>query len=99
MDMTSETLITLCWELYEQGVPKSRIGRRLRKHRETIHLWIEGIKELELLGFLNKYKQAKKGQRKRRQVDQVVKRWVWEIREHEEEIWRSCGSASDGWRA
>ena len=24
MDMTNETLIVLCWELYEQVVPKSR---------------------------------------------------------------------------
>ena len=30
-----------------------------------------------------KYKQAKKGERKKRQVDPIVKRWVWEIRERE----------------
>ncbi len=53
------------------------------KHRETIHLWIKGIKELGLLGFLDKYKLAKKGERKRRQVDPIIKRWVWEIRERE----------------
>jgi len=83
MDMTNETLIILCWELYEQGMPKSRIAQRLEKHRETIHLWITGIKELGLLGFLDKYKLAKKGERKRRQVDPLVKRWVWAIRERE----------------
>jgi transposase InsO family protein len=83
MDMTNETLIVLCWELYEKGVPKIRIAQRLGKHRETIHLWITGIKELELSGFLDKYHRAKKGDRKRRQVDPIVKRWVWEIRERE----------------
>ncbi len=81
--MTNETLIVLCWELYEQGMPKTRIARRLGKHRETIHLWIKGIKGAGLIGFLDKYKQAKKGKRKKRQVDPIVKRWVWEIRERE----------------
>ena len=81
--MTKETLIVLCWELYEQGVPKIRIGERLGKHRETIHLWIKGIKGVGLLGFLDKYRQAKKGERKKRQVDPIIKRRVWEIRERE----------------
>ena len=40
------------------------------------------------LAFLDKYQQAKKGERKRRQVDPIVKRWVWEIREREYEC---CG--------
>jgi transposase len=83
MDMTNETLIILCWELYEQGMPKIRIAQRLGKHRETIHLWIKGINRVGLLGFLDKYKQAKKGERKKRQVAPIVKRWVWEIRERE----------------
>ena len=61
MDMTNETLIVLCWELYEQGMPKTRIAQRLEKHRETIHLWIKSINRVGLLVFLDKYKQAKKG--------------------------------------
>jgi len=83
MDMTNETLIVLCWELYEQRIAKRQIAQRLGKHRETIHLWIRGIEELGLLGFLDKYRLAKKGERKRRQVDPIMKRWVWEIRERE----------------
>ncbi len=83
MDMTNETLIVLCWELYEQGIPKIRIGQRLGKHRETIHSWIKGINRAGLLGCLDKYKQAKKGERKKRQVDSIIKRWVWGIRERE----------------
>jgi len=54
MDMLSETLITLCWELYEQGVPKSHIARKLGKHRETIHIWIKAIQQTGLLNFLDK---------------------------------------------
>jgi transposase len=83
MDITNETLIILCWDLYEQGMPKSRIAQRLGKHRETMHLWIKSINRVGMLGFLDKYKQAKKGERKKRQVDPIVKRWVWEIRERE----------------
>ncbi len=83
MDMLSETLITLCWELYEQGVPKSHIAQRLDKHRETIHLWINRVQKYGLTNFLDRYRQAKKGERKRRQIDPIVKRWVWDIRERE----------------
>jgi len=49
MDMTNTTLITLCWELYRQGVPKMHIAKRLGKHRDTIILWIRNIERYELL--------------------------------------------------
>ena len=88
MDMQNSTLITLCWELYEEGIPKSHIAKRLNKHRETIHIWVQGIKEYGLLHFLDRYEQAKKGERKKRQVDPVVKRLVWNIRERE---FHCCG--------
>ncbi len=83
MDMTNAGLITICWELYEQGIPKSHIAKRLGKHRETIHLWIKAVGQYGLMGFLDRYQQAKKGERKKRQVKPIVKRWVWEIRERE----------------
>ena len=83
MDMSNLTLITLAWELYQQGMPKSRIAQRLGKHRETVHLWLKGIEDRGLLPFLELYQQAKKQPRARRQVDPVVKRWVWAIRERE----------------
>jgi transposase InsO family protein len=88
MDMQNSTLITLCWELYEQGIPKSHIAERLNKYRETIHIWIQSIERYGLLPFLDKYEQAKKGERKKRQVDPVVKRLVWNIRERE---FHCCG--------
>jgi len=88
MDMQNSTLITLAWELYEQGVPKSRIAVRLGKHRETVHVWIRGIQRLGLMSFLDRYEQAKKGERRSRQVNPILKRWVWDIRERE---WQCCG--------
>ena len=83
MDMLNVTMITMAWELYQEGVPKTHIAQRLGKHRETIHLWIGGIEREGLLPFLDRYQQAKKGPRPKRQVDPTVKRWVWAIRERE----------------
>jgi len=86
--MLNETLITLCGELYEQGIPKTRIAQRLRKNRETIHIWIRGIEQHGLLEFLERYRQAKKGVRAKRKANPLVKRWIWEIRERE---YHCCG--------
>lgn len=83
MDMENSTLITLCWELHEQGIPNTHIAKRLGKHRETIGIWIKAIEAYGLQGFLDKYQQAKRGERKKRQVSPIVKRWVWDIRERE----------------
>lgn len=83
MDMSNLTLITLAWELHQQGVPKSRIAARLKKNRETVHLWLKGIEAQGLLPFLERYQRAKKGPRRARQVDLLVKRWVRDLRERE----------------
>jgi transposase len=88
MDMQNETRIIVCWELYEKGTPKSRIARELERNRETVHLWIKGIREHGLNQFLDMYHQAKKKERKKRKANPLVKRWVWEIREREAEC---CG--------
>jgi len=88
MDMQNSTLITIAFELFEEGIPKSRIAERLGKHQETIHLWIKGIQKHGLFNYLDRYREAKKGKRQARQVNPIVKRWVWEIRERE---WYCCG--------
>ncbi len=75
MDMQNNTLITLCCEMYEQGMLKIRITERLGKHRETIHIWVKGIQRYGLMDFLDRYRQAKKEERKRRQVNPILKRW------------------------
>ena len=83
MDMTNQTLITLAWELHEQGIPKTHIAQQLGKHRETIILWIQGVQRYGLLEFLARYEEAKKGPRVGRQIDPLIKRYVWAIRERE----------------
>lgn len=83
MDMLNITKIALAWELHGAGLPKSHIASKIGVGRETVHLWIKGISEYGLVEFLDRYSQAKKGQRIKRQIDPILKRWVWEIRERE----------------
>jgi len=86
--MKNTTKIITAWELYEGGMPKTHISQHIGKHRETVHLWIKGIEKSGLSEFLDKYLTAKKGERKGRQVDPILKRKVWEIRERESDC---CG--------
>lgn len=83
MDVNQLTKITLAWELYSQEIPKSHIAKQLKVTRETIHIWIKGIEEYGFLEFLDQYTNAKKGQRIKRQIDPILKRRVWEIRDKE----------------
>ena len=83
MDMQNITKITLAWELYEAGILKKDIASRLEVNRDTIRLWLKGVREHGFLVFLDHYQSAKKGQREKRQVDPILKRRVWEIRERE----------------
>lgn len=83
MDVLNITKITLAWELFEAGVPKTHLASRIGIGRETVHIWIKGILEHGLVEFLDIYSKAKKGPRIKRQVDPILKRWVWEIRERE----------------
>ena len=83
MDMQNISLITLAWELFELGIPKTHIAKRLNKNRDTILLWIKRIEEVGLIAFLEEYEQAKKGERSKRKIDGQVKRWIWDIRERE----------------
>lgn len=83
MEVLNKTKIILCKELLEANVPKTHIAEKLEVDRDTIRLWSQGINNLGLTEFLNKYELAKKGLRIRRQVDPLIKTWVWEIRERE----------------
>jgi len=88
MEVIQTTKIILAWELFEQGLPKTHIAKRLQVNRDTVRLWIGGIATLGLVGFLDSYVNAKKGPRPKRQVDAIVKRRVWMLRDREMEC---CG--------
>ena len=70
------------------GNTKVYIAEILHKHGETIHIWIQGIEQYGLLHFLDRYEQAQKGERVKRQVDPVEKRLIWSIMYRE---FQCCG--------
>lgn len=86
--MKNTTKIVTVWELYQQNIPKSHIAKHLNIHRETAGLWIKEIESVGLEMFLDKYLKAKKGKRKKRQLDPILKRRIWDIRERENQC---CG--------
>jgi transposase-like protein len=88
MSMEKATEIVLAQELFEQGLSKSAIARRLGRDRETIRLWLHSIEQHGQKAFLDKSAAACKVPRPSRQVDPLVKRWVWQIREREQDC---CG--------
>lgn len=83
MDVLNTTKIILCKELLDAGIAKTHIAKRLEINRDTIRLWSRGIEKLGLPDFLDTYTAAKKGLRVKRQVDPMIKRWIWDIRERE----------------
>ena len=84
MDMETATLITLAWELHEQGIATSHIAKQIGKHRETVGLWLAGIEQIGLLCFLDSRQAAKRVPRPKRQVALATKQLVWALREREE---------------
>jgi transposase len=88
MEMQKQTEIVLAWELYEAGLSKSAIARRVGRNRETVINWIKGVEAVGLKAFLDVSQQGGKGPRPARQTDPLVKLWVWQIREREHDC---CG--------
>lgn len=90
MEVNQLTKITICWELYEQGLPKSRIAERLMVTRETVHIWIAGIERNShgLLGFIEVYVQSKKGKRQKRKIDGLLKTRIFTLRDENRQC---CG--------
>ena len=69
MEVNQLTKITLVWELFEQDIPKAHIANQLAVTRETVHIWIKGIRELGFLEFVEQYADAKKGEMSKRNID------------------------------
>lgn len=83
MDMQKLTQIALAWELHQTGIKQLDIARDLKVHRDTLRRWFKAINELGLLEYLDWYAKAKKGERKKKKIDGVLKKLVWRIREEE----------------
>lgn len=83
MEVRQTTKIILAWELFEQGMPKAHVANQIGVHRETVGEWVKGIVQHKdgLLGFLEDYEKAKKGERKKRKVDGLLKARIYRLRE------------------
>lgn len=81
--MNKLTKIALAWELYQSSTPIIDIAKTVEIHRETIGIWIQKITDNPkgVGGFLDEYVNAKKGERKKRKVDALVKRHIFQLRE------------------
>lgn len=89
MDVLNITKIAVCFELYEQGIPKEHIAKQLGVDRATVHRWISGIKQAEdLESYLDQYINSKKGPRLKRKVDGLLKARIYRLREENNDC---CG--------
>lgn len=88
MDMQQLTKILLASELFNNGAPQIHIASQLEVNRDTIRLWLKGIKEFGLLRFLERYQLAKKGERQKRKISVALKELVYTIRDRERDC---CG--------
>jgi transposase len=83
------TKIIIAHELLEQGISKRRIAHRLKVSRRTVIRWAQAIEQYgSVETYLEHYQQAKKGSRRKRKSDAVLKRRVWELREKH---YQCCG--------
>jgi transposase InsO family protein len=55
-----------------------------------VGLWLKGIRNHGLEKFLTAYEGSKRGPRKKKKVDAILKRRVWEIREREQRTRQGC---------
>lgn len=87
MCMEKITRITLAWELTLEGILQKNIAERVGVDRTTVYRWVAGIEEAgSLERFIAQYLAAKRGERKKRKVEEILKRRVWELRE----TYRQC---------
>lgn len=87
--MKQTTKIALAWELSGQEVFKVHIARELNIGRATVYRWLNGIqKEGDLETFIDSYLEAKKGSRKKRKVDGLLKKIIYKIRDENKDC---CG--------
>jgi len=82
MEMRQMTKIILAHELLEAGVSKSHVAQHIGVSRRTVIRWSQAIEQHGGLGaFLEYYQQAKKGVRRKRKIDAILKRRIWALRE------------------
>ena len=86
--MQQLTKIILSSELFNNGAPQIQIASQLGVNRDTVRLWLKGITEFGLLGFLERYQLAKKGERQKKKISVQLKELIYAIRDKERDC---CG--------
>ena len=87
--MNQITKITLAFELEEQGIPRVHIADKVGIGRATLYRWLDRIQEIgDFELFIDQYLNAKKGGRRKRKVDGLLKKRIYRIREENREC---CG--------
>ena len=88
--MNKLTQIAVAWELYRNHTPQISIAQTVGVHRETVSIWLSRIQKnpYGLVGFLDEYSTAKKGPRKKRKIDGLLKAKIYRIREENKDC---CG--------
>ena len=83
------TKIVLASELDAEGIKRNHIAKRLNIGRATLYRWFKGINSTgSVEEFIDQYLVAKKGPRKKRKVNELIRIWVWDIREKNKDC---CG--------
>ncbi len=70
--MDTVTQIQVAWELHRAGHSVKEIAAQVGKHRSTIYRWFQGIRMRGIRGYIQHYKQAKKGRRVRKTHGHIV---------------------------
>lgn len=82
------TKIHICYSLWKQGISPEKMPAELGIHRATVYRWIRGFERKGLKKFLHDYTNAKKGRRRPRKTDPILKARVFTIRD---EYKNCCG--------
>lgn len=82
-EMNKLSQIALAWKLYKNNTPIVIISQTLEVYRETVGIWIIRTKKNPdgITGFLDQYINAKKGERRKRKIDGLLKAKIFRIRE------------------
>lgn len=84
----SITRIRIFWSLYQNGISPEKIPKQIGKNRATVYRWIKNIRLKGINKFIRDYKNAKKGRKRPRKTDALIKCRVYKIREERR---RCCG--------
>lgn len=72
--METVTQIQVAWELKKAGRSAEAIAHQIGKDRATIYRWLKGIRQRGIRGYVNYFKQCKRGRRQRKTHGYIVQR-------------------------